>query len=113
MKGLIKLNPDSLINLVNECNQVVCNFDKSMYAKKELRWSWREFKKVEFVVYTGMPFWSQYIGNLKDYFYKLYKIYEQASEFGDEIWLSELSYTHMCLLKDGSRDANPIYIIDY
>lgn len=113
MKGLIKLTPESLISLVNDCKKYVFDFDASIYLVKEKRWSWRYFKTVEFTVYSGIPFWYQYRGSLEDHFYKLYKIYEQASEFGDEIWMTELAYTHLCLLKAGSRHANPIYIMDY
>lgn len=113
MKGLIKLTPESLISLVNDCKKYVDEFDPSFYLTKEKRWSWRHFKTIEFNVYSGLPFWYQYRDSLKDNFYELYKIYEQASKFGDEIWLSELAYTHMCLLRDGNRHANPIFIMEY
>lgn len=113
MKGLIKLTPESLIDLTNGCRDFISNFDKSIYLTKKKVWSWKKLRKVEVYVYSGLPFWYQYKDSLKDHFYELYKVYEQASKFGDEIWLSELAYTHMCLLRDGNRHANPIFIMKY
>lgn len=113
MRGLIKLTPESLISLTTDCMDYTNDFDISPYLKTELIWSWKHFKKIERKIYGGLPFWYQYKSALQRHFYKLYKLYEQAEKHGDEIWISELSYINMCLLKGGDRGANAIYIIDY
>lgn len=91
----------------------VNDFDIEPFKKIENKWSWAEFKKADYEIYRDLPSWYQYKSALKSHFYKLYKIYEQANKRGDEIWLSELSYSNMCLLKDGHREANPLYIMNY
>ena len=113
MKGLVKLTPESLISLTTECMDYIDDFDIEPYKKTELRWSWSEFKKVSVNCYSGLPFWYQYKGALQRHFYELYKVYENAEKHNDEVWLSELSYKNMCLLKSGDKHANPIYIMNY
>lgn len=113
MKGLIKLTPKSLIALTTECMDYINDFSIEPYKKVEERWSWRKFKKIEWTCYSGVPFWYQYKESLQRHFYELYKVYENAENNKDEIWLSELSYKNMCLLKSGDRHANPIYIMNY
>lgn len=114
MKGLVKLTPESLIDLNNQCIDYVKNFDLYTNERKrtERRFSWLNIKSIEHVYYDA-PFWYQYKSGLIDHFYGLYKMYCQAVKNGDEIWLSEISYKHMCLLKDGSDKANPIFIMNY
>lgn len=112
MKGLIKLTPESLIALTTECMDYVNDFDIEPCKTVTVKWSWLKLRNVENTYYDA-PFWYQYKSALKAHFYKLYKIYEQANKHGDEIWLSELSYANMCLLKDRHREANPLYIMNY
>ena len=114
MKGLVKLTPESLIDLNNKCINYIQDFD--LYTEENKRtmqkFSWSKLRKIDHVYYDA-PFWYQYKSGLVDHFYGLYKMYCQAVENNDEIWLSELSYKHMCLLKDGSDKANPIFIMNY
>lgn len=113
MRGLVKVNPDSLVSLVKDCCEYMHNFDKSKYAKKEMQWSWRKFKKIEVTVYSGLPFWHQYMYGLFPHFKKLSEMAERAKINNDEIWLSELSYKNMVLLANGNKHANPVYIMNY
>lgn len=113
MNGLIKLTPESLYKLITECMDYMGDFDIEPYKKTEFRWSWSKFKKVKIDCYSGLPFWYQYKKSLERHFTELNQVYENAKIYNDEIWLSELSYKNMCLLKSGDRYANPIYIMNY
>lgn len=113
MKGLVKVTPDSIDSIIDKIVAVVDSFNKEDYAHKEMRWSWSKFKKIEWTVYSRMPFWYQYKDGLISHLQKLKSNASHARKTGDEIWLSELSYTHLIKMSDGNRDANPIYIINY
>ena len=112
MKGLVKLTPESLISLVEDCREYIENYDIDQHRYEVEVFSWLKLRKVK-ETHIGGPFWYQYRKSLQSHFYKLYKMHLQASKFDDEIWISELSYAHMVLLKDGNPEANPIYIMDY
>lgn len=88
-------------------------FNKEDYAEKQMVWSWRKFKKVEWTYYKGMPFWYQYKDPLLTHLRNLENMAIQSLKTGDEIWLSELSYCHLLMLSNGDKHANPIYIMDY
>lgn len=109
MKGLVKVTPESLINLTNKCCIYMNDFSIERYKTIEKRWSWREFKKVDVVAYSGLPFWYGYKKPLINHMHQLHDMADQ----GDEIWLSELSYCHLLMLSNGNKNANPIYIMDY
>ena len=113
MKGLIKVTPESLLNMVNSASEYMQSFNKEDYAEKQTIWSWRKFKKVEWTYYKGMPFFYQYRNSLLPHMKKLSDIAKNAINTGDEIWLSELSYCHLLMLSKGDSNANPIYIMDY
>lgn len=113
MKGLVKVTLESILHLVQRAAEYMQNFDKEQYAQKQLVWSWRKFKKVEWTCYKGMPFFYQYMGALLEHMKKLSDMAKNANSSGDEIWLSELSYCHLLMLSNGDKHANPIYIMDY
>lgn len=113
MKGLVKVNPESLDEIVNKICLVMDGFNKECYAEKQMIWSWRKFKKIEWTYYKGMPFWYQYRDSLINHLQKLKRNSNHAKRTGDEIWLSELSYTHLLKMANGDRDSNPIYIMSY
>lgn len=113
MKGLIKVTPESLRSLAESCAEYMQSFDKEKYAKKEIKWSWRKFRKVEWTVYSGIPFWFQYKEALLSHLKKLSDMAKHAETHGDEIWLSELSYCHLVKLSNGDNRANPIFIMNY
>ena len=113
MKGLVKITPKSLNEIIDSIHGVMESFDKDKYATKELIWSWRKFKKVEWTCYKGMPFWYQYKDSLMAHLKKLRTNSSHAERTGDEIWISELSYSHLLLLSNGDKHANPIYIMNY
>lgn len=113
MKGLVKVTPDSLNEIIYKIHNVMESFNKKDYTEKEMRWSWREFKKIEWTCYSGLPFWYQYKDSLVNHLQKLKSNASHAQRTGDEIWLSELSYTNLVMLANGDKHANPIYIMDY
>lgn len=113
MKGLIKVTPDSLDKIIDDIYQVMESFNKDDYASKELKWSWRKFKKIEWTCYGGLPFWYQYKNSLIEHLQELKRNALHAKKHGDEIWLSELSYTHLLKMANGDKHANPIYIMNY
>lgn len=113
MKGLVKVTPESLISMVQASSEHMQSFNKEQYAEKQMCWSWRKFRKVEWTYYKGMPFWYQYRESLLSHMKKLSDIAKHAVNTGDEIWLSELSYCHLLMLSKGDKDANPIYIMRY
>ena len=113
MKGLIKVTPESLAQILSDIQKLVDSFNKEDYTQKQMIWSWRKFKKVEWTCYKGMPFWYQYNGSLFEHLKNLEYMAIQSLKTGDEIWLSELSYRHLLMLSKGDKQANPIYIMDY
>lgn len=113
MKGLVKVTPASLNEIIDSIHLVMSSFNKDEYATKEMRWSWCNFKKVEWTCYSGLPFWYQYRNNLVLHLQKLKSNSSHAERTGDEIWISELSYSHLLMLSNGDKGANPIYIMDY
>ena len=113
MKGLVKVTPESLLNMVNSASEYMQSFNKEDYAEKQMIWSWRKFKKVEWTYYKGMPFCYQYKDSLFEHLKNLEYMAIQSLKTGDEIWLSELSYRHLLMLSKGDKHANPIYIMDY
>lgn len=113
MKGLIKVTPESLRSLVESCAENIQNFNKEDYARKEMKWSWRKLKAIEWTVYNGLPFWYQYKEALLSHLNKLLDMAKHAENHGDEIWLSELSYCHLIKLSSGHKRANPIFIMNY
>ena len=113
MKGLVKVTPESLLDLCSKCAECMQSFNKEEYAKKGIRWSWRKFKKVEWTVYSGLPSWHQYRHGLFSHLKELSDIAKRSQETGDEIWLSELSYCHLVKLANGGKHANPVFIINY
>lgn len=113
MKGLVKVTPASLLDLVQSCSEYMRSFDKEKYATRELKWSWLKFKKIERSFYSGLPFWHQYRDGLLPHIKELSDMAKRAERTGDEIWLSELSYCHLVKLANGDKHANPIYIMNY
>lgn len=113
MKGLVKVTPESLLDLCSKCAEYMQSFNKEDYSTKELRWSWRKFKKIEWTVYSGLPFWHQYRHGLFPHLKELSDMAKRAQEKGDEIWLSELSYCHLVKLSNGDKHTNPIFIMNY
>lgn len=113
MKGLIKVTPQSINEIIDSIHIVMESFNKDDYLEKKMVWSWRKFKKVEFFYYRGMPFWYQYKDSLISHLQKLRQNSSHAERTGDEIWLSELSYTHLIKMANGDKYANPIYIMNY
>lgn len=113
MKGLVKVTPESMSQILSDIRAVIENFNKDAYAKKIMIWSWRKFKKVECTHYSGMPFWYQYKDSLFYHLKDLENMAIHSLKTGDEIWISELSYCHLLRLASGDKYANPIYIMDY
>ena len=113
MKGLVKVTPESMAQILSDIQKVVGSFNKEDYAEKQMIWSWSKFKKVEWTYYKGMPFWYQYKDSLLEHLKNLEYMAIQSLKTGDEIWLSELSYCHMIMLSNGNKHANPIYIMNY
>ena len=113
MKGLVKVTPESLCEIIDKIHFVMGSFDTSIYVEKKMIWSWTNFKKVEWICYSGMPFWYQYREPLTSHLQKLKQMESRSRQFGDEIWLSELSYCHLIMMSNGEKRANPIYIMDY
>lgn len=109
MKGLVKVTPESLISITDNCCIYMNNFkleDQSFLFHK--RFSLFKLKTVSTKVYDA-PFWYQYKKSLIQHMHKLQDMADQ----GDEIWLSELSYCHLLMLSKGDVNANPIYIMNY
>lgn len=113
MKGLVKVSPSGLINLVNKCRKVILDFDRTPYIKIEKRWSWRKLRKIDVEILYCPPHWYGYKSSLHRHFDSLLDNALNAQGSEDEIWLSELSYTHLFKLSNSDHDANPIYIMDY
>jgi hypothetical protein len=109
MKGLVKVTPESLSKITDDCARYINSINREDYATKKRCWSWRKFKMIDVVVYEGLPFWYQYKVELIDFLLML----NDMTYHGDEIWLSELSYCHLLMLSKGDKNANPIYIMDY
>lgn len=113
MNGLVNVTPESLINLIECCMDYMRNFNVENCEKYTYKtWSWIGFKWTEHAIYDA-PFWYGYKESLVRHFHELHDMALNARKFGDEIWLSELSYKNMVLLKNGNDDANPIYITNY
>ena len=114
MKGLIKVNPQGLIDLTRDICIYMDDFNIDPYKKTENRFSFLSMRKIENITYySNCPFWYQYKGALKKHLFKLKNMAENAIKNNDEIWLSELSYCHLVMLSNGDKHANPIYIMDY
>ena len=113
MKGLVRVTPESLAEILADIQKTMQKFKKEDYAEKQMIWSWRKFKKVEWIYYKGMPLWYQYKDSLVSHLSKLESMAIQSLKTGDEIWLSELSYCHLLMLSKGDVNANPIYIMNY
>lgn len=113
MKGLVKVTPESMAEILAKIQKAMSAFNKEDYAEKQMVWSWRKFKKVEWTYYKGMPFWYQYKDPLLTHLRNLENMAIQSLKTCDEIWLSELSYCHLLMLSNGDKHANPIYIMDY
>lgn len=113
MKGLVRVTPDSLCDTIDKIHVVMESFDISRYSEKKMIWSWRKFKKVEWTCYSGLPFWYQYRNGLIEHLQELKDMENKARQFGDEIWISELSYCHLVKMSNGDKYANPIYIMNY
>ena len=113
MNGLVKVTPNSLINLTDECCVYMRNFKLEDCEKRTYKtWSWICFGWVDDFIYKT-PFWYDYKDSLIKHMHHLHDIADNSNKFSDEIWLSEISYKNMVLLKNGNKDANPIYIINY
>jgi len=113
MQGLVKATPDSIDKIVDDIHRTMGEFNKCDYARTTLKFSWKKLRKVEYTHYPRLPFWYQYRESLVDHLQALKINASNARKNGDEIWLSEISYTHLLKLASGNRDANPIYIISY
>lgn len=113
MKGLIKVTPESLIKITDECCIYMRNFNIEPYKTIEYRFVWRKLKKVPFNVYSGLPFWYQHKHALFVHMHKLHDVADNSIKTGDEIYLSQMSYTHLVMLANGDKHANPIYIMNY
>jgi hypothetical protein len=113
MKGLVKVNPKGLIELLINITTMMHDFDIELYKTVEKRFSILKMRKVEHIVYSDCPFWYQYRNDLKDHFRNMYAMAERAAINNDELWLSELSYCNMVMLANGDKHANPIYIMNY
>lgn len=113
MNGLVKVTPESLISLIEYCMDYMGDFDIANQPKiKREFWSWSKFRFIEEFGYKA-PSWYGYKKSLTNHFHELHDMALNARKFNDEIWLSELSYKNMVLLKNGNEDANPIYIMNY
>lgn len=113
MKGLVKVTPDSLINLIEYCMDYMGDFDPTIYPRTEYKkWSWSKLKWIDSSCLI-LPSWHGYKSSLTRHFHELHDMALNAGKNGDEIWLSELSYKNMVLLKNGNEDANPIFIMNY
>lgn len=113
MKGLVKVNPQGLIDITKKICIFMDNFDIEPYKTIERRFSLLKMRKVDHIVYSGCPFWYQYRNALKEHLFKLKNMAENSIINNDEIWLSELSYCNLVMLSRGDKDANPIFIINY
>lgn len=113
MNGLVKVSPKSLYELIFSAKERIETYDKTPHIQIERVWSWKKFCKVDKVVYRGLPSWLFYKRSLICRFDELNKISIQAEKYGDEIWLSELCYTHLVKLSNGDKDANPVFITSY
>lgn len=113
MKGLIKVRPQSLKQLCKDCLVVIRDFDTTTCAKVEYKeWSWKLWKKIT-KTYTKTPNWYHYRKSLVTHLEVLVDNAIRAGDNGDELWLSELSYTHLVKLSKGDAKTNSIYILDY
>lgn len=113
MNGLIKVTPESLISLIKYCMDYMGDFKLEDCEKRNYKtWSWSKFKWIEDSSYKS-HFWYGYKKPLTRHFHELHDMALNARKNGDEIWLSELSYKNMVLLKNGNEYANPIYIMNY
>jgi hypothetical protein len=113
MNGLIKVTPESLISLIEYCMDYMSDFNIANQPKiKRECWSWSKFRFIEEFGYKA-PCWYGYKKSLTRHFHELHDMALNTIKYGDEIWLSELSYKNMVLLKNGNEDANPIYIMNY
>lgn len=112
MKGLVKVTPQSLIELTDKCCQYMNGFNKESCKTLEIKFSWLKMKNITNVVYYP-PFWYSYRNSLYRHMHHLHDIADNAIKTGDEIWISQLSYTNMVLLSNGDKNANPIFITDY
>lgn len=113
MKGLVKVTPESMAQMLEDIKEIMSYLDISAYSETEMVWSWLKFKKIKKTYYNGAPFWYQYRESLIKHLFDLEKMCIQSLKTGDEIWISELSYCHLLKLSRGDKDANPIYIMDY
>lgn len=113
MKGLVKLTPESALQLSKECCEYMQNFDIEPYRKTENRFVFSKMQKVPITIYCGLPHWHQYMSNLIRHMSEIRLMAENAKKHNDEIWISELSYKNIVLLKNGDKYANPIYILNY
>ena len=113
MKGLIKVNPEGLIDLTRCICIYMDDFNIDPYKRVKNRFSFLKMRKIENVIYSGCPFWYQYKSALKKHLLELKRMAENAVKNNDEIWLSELSYCHLVMLSNGDKYANPIYIMNY
>lgn len=113
MKGLVKVSPKSLKSLCKEYLITIRDFDTSLCEKVEYQsWSWKRFKKVS-KFYTKVPNWYHYRNSLVDHLETLTNNAIRASNNEDELYLSELSYSHLVKLSKGDYDTNSIYILNY
>lgn len=112
MKGMIKMTPESLIELTDKCCQYMNGFNKESCKQVESKFSWWKLRNITKVIYYP-PFWYGYRHSLHRHMHHLHDIADNAAKTGDEIWLSQLSYTNMVLLSKGDENANPIFIMDY
>ena len=113
MNGLVKVTPESLISLTDDCCTYMRKFKLEDCEQQIYKtWSWIAFGWIEGFSYKS-PFWYGYKNRLNKHMHELHDVADQALNTGDEIWLSELSYKNMVLLKNGNEDANPIYIMNY
>lgn len=113
MKGFIRLTPLSLMDITNDCCVYIRDFDlKSQPEISYKEWSWLKMRNIE-KHYFDAPHWYAYKAALIRHMNELHQLAEQANKNSDEIWLSELSYKNMVLLKNGDKYANPVYIMSY
>ena len=113
MKGLVKLTPESALQLSKECVEYMQDFDIEPYKTTEHVFNLFKMRKSKRVIYNGLPFWHQYKNGLIRHMSELRLMAENAKKHNDEVWLSELSYKNMVLLKDGDEHANAVYILNY
>lgn len=113
MKGLVKLTPESALQLSKECIEYMQCFDIEPHKNTESKFSFSKMRKVPISVYSDLPFWYQYKLGLIQHMFELKLLAENAKKNNDEIWISELSYRHMVMLKSGEKQANAVYILNY